>query len=118
MRFKNLGSAENFSKENEEKNRKKKKKRKPFYKGARRCVKVFWKKFLAIFFSQKSFFKNTKCLTFIQHSGWLREPPILLCFFYFLLETESSKEGFKAVESCLAKDGERRKRQVYGGLEE
>ena len=37
-----------------------------------------------IFFTKKSFSKNTKCSTFIQYCGWTGKPPNLLCFFYFL----------------------------------
>ena len=111
--FKNLCSGENFSKENEEKNRKKKKKRKPSYKGAGNCVKVFCKKLFCKFFTKKSFCKNPQGLTFTQYSGWIRKPPTFAFFFYFLQEPNSSKYGFKGVGRCLAKNGERRKRQVY-----
>ena len=63
---------------------KKKEKKKAFWKEARNCVKVFWKKFFCKFFTKKTFFKNPEGLTFTQYSGWTGKPPILLCFFYFL----------------------------------
>ncbi len=81
--FKILCSAENFSKENEEKNRKKKKKRKPIERGRGVVSRFFEKSFWLYFRAKNLFFKNTKCLTFIPLGGWRRKPPNLLCFFYF-----------------------------------